>query len=573
MARLQNQKLLQTVLADYQASKRWRQGGWDQKAEEFYSLYRSQQEERGESTRHLSNLNIPYTFQVIETVVPRLVGARPEIKAQPREESDAEKAQYVGEMFSYAWELERLNDELEKVVRDALMYGTGFARCSWDKELGLPTFISVDPADAYPDITATCDRDLQYFIHEYDMTADDLISTGKYDDVVIKKLKAIESKKINERLVNSQRAMSASLANTDTAVTDTNTKINIKEWWTKDRVVAVAEGEKIIRDEENPWGFIPFVSMRDYLVPHEYYGIGEVEHIRSLQHEANSLRNQIMDNLKSIVHRMWKRRRAGGVNKNTLVTKAGGVIDVNDINDIVPLDTQAIPSQAFEMDQIIKNNIQATTSVTDFQIGTSTDSLNDTATGVTLIQEAGNQRFRMKIRHLEDFINDIGNKMLYGLQKWMPAKKVVRIIGQDAAPVFKTISRADIQGRFDIVIEAGSTQPVDRITERRNLVDILNLSQTPVIEPYVNIPELYKRVLIKYNIKDPENILKQPQEASGVEQMMTQMSPEEIDAQLAQMDPKEAQMIRDEMGRLLQDQQPESMSQPAQAAPGGQVAR
>jgi len=554
---------LETVIQDYQASKQWRESGWDSKSDEFYRLYRSQLDEREE---HRANLNIPYVFQVIETVVPRLVGARPEIKAQPREESDLPQAMIVGELFGYIWETQKLNDELEKCVRDALMYGTGFARVDWNKTDGVATFFSVDPRKLYPDVTATKDKELQYVVHQYDMTVDDLEATGKYDVSAINELRKIETKKTaDDNVVEQQRATDSGLASTDqpNVITKTNSKVQILEWWSPKRVITVAEKDLVIRDEDNPFGKIPFVSLRDYIIPHEYYGIGEIEHIQSLQAEANSLRNQIMDNTKLITNRMWKRRRAGGVNKNTLVSKTGGIVDVNDPSDIEPLDVQPLPGDVFELSQILKSDIQATTAVTDFAIGTGTTSLNDTATGVTLIQEAGNQRFRMKIRHLEDFINEVGNQMLAALQKWMSKKMVVRITNSSGDSIFNKVSKKEIQGRFDIAIETGSTQPVDRITERRNTVDLLNISAS--LPPGIaNMRELYKRVLIKYNIKDPEILIAKEAPANDVEVMMTQMQPEEIEAKLAQMPPEDAKILQEEMGKILQEKRPEAMQQAEQ---------
>ena len=73
--------------------------------------------------------------------------------------------------------------------------------------------------------------------------------------------------------------------------------VELLEYWEDDRVVTIANRAVIIREAKNPFyhGKKPFVHIINNVVPHEFYGLGEVEPLERLQHELNAKRNQRLD--------------------------------------------------------------------------------------------------------------------------------------------------------------------------------------------------------------------------------------------------------------------------------------
>src|ERR1035437_3749157 len=70
-----------------------------------------------------SNVNIPYIQSAVETMVPRIVDARPDFTVLGRTEEDQMKAEKQQELMDYFWEVAGMDATTEDFVRSALIYG------------------------------------------------------------------------------------------------------------------------------------------------------------------------------------------------------------------------------------------------------------------------------------------------------------------------------------------------------------------------------------------------------------------------------------------------------------------
>jgi hypothetical protein len=278
------------------------------------------------------------------------------------------------------------------------------------------------------------------------------------------------------------------------------------EYWEDDRVVTIANRNIVIRDEENPYrhGKKPFVRLVDQAVPHEFLGIGELEPIESLQYELNDRRNQRMDNITLILNRMWKVKNGANVDEDELVSDAGGVVHTDDMAGIDSLQMPDVTSSSYNEETLIKGDIQQTTGVSDFTRGVGSESLgNDTATGISLIQEAGNARFRLKIRNLESAIEHIGRMMVSLNEQFLSEEKAIRIMGDNGFE-WLNVKPEDLKGNFDVIVQSGSTLPSNEAVERKQIMEMFQIFAG---DPEVNQRELKKRVLETFGVKNLDKLL------------------------------------------------------------------
>ena len=88
-----------------------------------------------EIKRWQANVGIPYIQAAVETMVPRIVDARPEFTVLGRDADDQLKGEKQQKLMDYYWEVARMDATNEDFVRATLIYGTGFLQVSWKKDV------------------------------------------------------------------------------------------------------------------------------------------------------------------------------------------------------------------------------------------------------------------------------------------------------------------------------------------------------------------------------------------------------------------------------------------------------
>lgn len=547
---LENTELAKDIVNKFTSTIAWRtpyKNKWDR----FYKMYRGVLEETNYPWQ--SNIWVPLSFSTIETVVPRLVSNRPQIDILPREPNDEKYAQLMGKVIDYQWDQMNMNVLLPEAVKEMCIYGTVILKAYWYKEesnvidkqmvdeqmpeLGqveveenktiynAPKVEVVDLYDFFVDPKATTIDNAEWVIHRSMRSLDylhEMMEDGKY-----KNIKLLEDEASSFAGWDDEKQMRRNTIGISMPVEQKNDKlIEILEYWTDERVVTVANRKIIIRDQENPFrhGKKPFIVCVDQKIPHEFYGMGELEPIETLQYELNDRRNQRMDNVTLILNRMWLVQNGKNVDEDELVSDAGGVVHTDDPNAIQQLILPDVTSSSYQEETIIKADIQQTSGVTDFTRGMSSDALaNDTATGISLLQEASNARFRLKIQNIEDMmLKRLGEFMVSMNNQFLSEETTIRIVGEEGKE-FQTIKPEDIKGNFDVSVQAGSTIPGNETIMKKQIMEMYKLFAG---DPDVDQRELKKMVMkvVNPNVNFEKLLVKQEQQPGmqGMEAGMAQ---------------------------------------------------
>lgn len=495
-----NQELASQIVDKYTRARTWRQPfvtKWDR----FYNMYRSKLDETNYPWQ--SNIFVPYPYSTVETLVPRLSAGKPQIDILPVEPNDIDNARVMNTLIDFQWDQMNMNVLLPEVIREMLIYGTAIVKVCWemrkekrqvfaDVEEGNPEFGKtqieeevtvydapkvelVDLYDFFFDPTATDIDSAAWCIHRTKSTLSrlkDLQKSGIYKNVHL--VEGSSGTHSNDDKAN--RRSTSGIQDEEYYSTDED--VELLEYWEDDRVVVVANDKVIIRDEPNPYYHKSkiFVRVVDVKVPHEFYGLGEMEPIESLVYELNDRRNQRMDNVTLILNKQWKVKNGANVDEDELISTPGGVIHTDVMDGIDPIQTSDVTSSAYQEETLIKADIQQTTGVSDFTQGVGSEALaNDTATGISLIQEAGNARFKSKNNNIEEMlIKRIGELMVAMNQQYISDELLLRITG-DEGQTFERVAPDEIKGNFDVKIKANSTLPVNEAVEKKQAMEFYQL--------------------------------------------------------------------------------------------------
>lgn len=525
---LDAQELAQSIVDKFSMSQQWREPH-KQKWDEYYDMYRGVLPQK--SYEWQSNIYVPYPFSTVETLVPRLTAQKPQIDIMPTEPSDSDKAKVMNALIDYQWNMMSANVWMPEAVREMLIYGTVVVKVYWktvkenvqkfediiddpnaDEEIvqeagqvkieteettyDAPCVEVVDLYDFFVDPQATSIEAARYVIHRTWRTLEYL--KQKQKEGVYKNIKLIENMQQSGSFEDdkSSRREAANL-NDGQYYVPNNDMIEILEYWEDGRVVCVAGRSVVIRDEVNPYDhnkkiFVECVMIRP---PHEFYGIGVLEPIQTLVKELNDRRNQRMDNVTLVLNKQFIIENGQNVDEDELISTPGGAIHADSITAVQVLQQGDVTSSSYQEETLIKADIQQTTGVSDFTQGVGSDSLgNDTATGISLIQEAGNARFKAIANNLEEMmIKNIGQMMVAMNLQYMDQEKVLRIVGDDGVD-FPQVTPEEIRGNFDVVVKAGSTLPVNDAVEKKQTMEFYEIFKD---NPNVNQLELDKLVAKK----------------------------------------------------------------------------
>lgn len=297
--------------------------------------------------------------------------------------------------------------------------------------------------------------------------------------------------------------------------------IELLEIWTDKTVVTVAgNGERggfiLLRVIRNPYahGEKPFVRIVDHLVPHEFWGIGELEPLEGLQDIMNALWNSRIDNVKLVLNTMFLAVMDFIVDPADLQVRPAGVVRVTEgvplDQAVKPLNLGEVTGSSYEELGEAERMTEKVSGVSQLTAGTGSDpALGRTATGLALVSETGNARFSHKVRIAElTGFRSLARQFASCLQQYTPPEMVIRIKGEVGQMGWATITPDSIGGRFDFDVEGESSSQ----TESMRREQTLSLFQMLAADPYAKPLKIREDVLKVFGRKNIQDYLLTPQE-------------------------------------------------------------
>ena len=463
----------------------------------FYELYRNF-ETRGRQPWQ-SKLFIPKAFEVVEKIAPRLTAHDPKFVAIPKKAKATKYISILQDYLSFVWEEEKVQPKVRDWVKNMLIYGTGFVKVGWKQKTKterktetiqfegenllaeveeetlieeMPTLDLVDIFDILLDPRETSLQGGMGLIHK-----NDSVLKADLDKDVYFNIDEIRS----EREIDDKKKQKYS----DRGIQDESNEdyVTIKEYWGlfeekgvwKEKVITIANNGTLIRFDDNPFitkdrpkGMRPFVPMYDQPVPGEFYAIGEVEPIVSLQEEVNTLRNQRMDNVNLGINQLWRVDPDAGINPSQVISRPGQLIFARQ-GEIEPMFNRDVPVSAYSEEQAINRDIQTTTGTIDFTQEGGSKGFTNTATGERIRANEANSRYQYKLTNVELAIAEVGKMMLYITSVFGDQNIIIRSISDEGDQFLQVnpVVFEDAADGVEVGVDAGSTG-FDTLEDKRN---------------------------------------------------------------------------------------------------------
>lgn len=521
-----------------------------------------------------SKLFIPWSFTVVETIIPRVFARDPRWRAVARTpDFPGDGPQTVTDLLTYQWNRMGMRLKMYDYIKDSLMYSKAFAKVTWrykrktkkimepivgeddkitfeqkvrnDVEYDDPMVEIVDPADIYVDPDATTSGymgDGHYLIHRKTVPLESLKENPNYENVDQIKQSSYADEYMDKLMrydnATPQRDKHSNL-------------VEILEYWECDRLVVIANRNIILRDSPNPYYHkqIPFVELDDYRDPHRLYGQSELSVIDPLQREINSIRNQRRDYDNLQLNPVIRMVPGALRNPNSAVMAPGNVWMVSDLKSMDTFTLPALQGNSTEIENLTAQNIKMTTAIDEIGIGLLPDNpQRRSATEVVTSQQSAGKRFSMKIALLEEAVKNIG-QLVYALdQQFLDQERIIQVVGEKGAEEWVKLSPEDVRANYHIDIETGSMLPKDEVAQRKEAVELLQYI-TPIISPIVGsnpevVMPVLRMILSTYELPGINDVMSQLQKVLlGASQNAQAKAQSDAEMQQAQAANQQAQAI------------------------------
>jgi hypothetical protein len=531
-----------------------------------YKLYISYNGDRQkEIKKWQSNIFVPYVQAVVETLMPRILDARPDFAVQGRTEEDQLKADKQQQLMDYLWEISKMDQTNEDVVRSSLVYGTGYLQVSWKKDVRTYKFLKTkDLASSkyvYEDKTKTFyDAPFAEWVDNYNLWYDWHNTARQSKQFWFKRLVLTESE-IKRKYPSADKKRLALALNSpggdlqDFASVRNLVKANhqyiIKGLapltsyrgigddkynifsdqqlrmyevfeWTRPfddaycvlvggNYVPILKGAVIpIPYDFKEACFIEFPYLR---LPGEFEGHGLPMILENPQLMLNMIKNQRLDAATLSIHKMWIVNPLANINKEELVTRPFGIIYSIDPNGVREVQFSDIKASAYREEDLLKGDMRYSSGVDDFSMGGGGGA--SSATEVRHLRESTLERVRLFVNHLGDGYADMMRLWMDMSRQFFTKTMIIRIIGDDGKEMFPLVEKDDLRGNFDYrATVLPSIAGMNDIKKKQDM----DLFQLLVAMPFIDPRKLTSKVLADWSWS-LDNIAKSEEAPEQAQQM------------------------------------------------------
>jgi hypothetical protein len=310
----------------------------------------------------------------------------------------------------------------------------------------------------------------------------------------------------------------------------------------------------------------PFADLSPILMPHRHFGLSLADISMDFQTIKTQLLRQYLDAL-YIGNTPRYEVVEGQVNLDDMLTsRVGGLVRVKAPGMISPLQTQDISQSAQAGLEYFSQMTDERTGITKYNQGLDSNTLNQTATGIDLIQQSAMQRLELMARTMaETGFRRLFKLLLKESIQYQNREQVVKLTGKWVA-----IDPREWRNGFDLTIDVGLGTG-NREAQAKQLMNILTLQgqlqQFGIATPQ-NIYYTASKIPQALGHKDSDQFFTDPSKGQAPQQpnpemvkgqmaMQVQQAKAQADMQIKQMELQHSAQL--EQAKMQQSAQLEQM--------------
>jgi hypothetical protein len=458
-----------------------------------YKMFRGKQwTEKRPSYRHSEVVNM--IFEAIQSQVPILTDSRPRFEFLPQEPSDVEVAQILSEVAEHDWESGNWLFKLTDNIYDSHFYGTALGSMEWDPDakdgLGSICFEADDIFYAFPDPEARglkhkerCrffiyaePRDLDALKAKYPEHAkhmrSDLLDFFQGDKTELGDEVRFRSPVDDRSLIQTQESLtdsehSKALEITCYAFPNDIDEVELSKENSAAGLDQGADGEKALKlrypkgrklviaggvlvfDGENPYddGEFPYARLVNYTLPREFWGISEVEQLESPQKIYNKLISFALDVATLMGNPIWVVDNNSGVDTDNLFNAPGLIVEKNPNSTVERQEGVQLQPFILDLAERIRLKINDIHGAQESARGAKPEGVT-AASAVMALQEAAQQRIRLKSRNVDAYLQDLGQRYKSRVFQFYTSPRVIRLTKNGNAERYFRFHVEPVEGAY-----------------------------------------------------------------------------------------------------------------------------
>ena len=305
----------------------------------------------------------------------------------------------------------------------------------------------------------------------------------------------------------------------------------------EDALVSVV-GDELLRVEENTLGRVPIFTLSPVRDPFKVLAdvslseiVGEVQTIKT------ALMRQLLMNTVNTNNQRWFINAAGVDVKDIQQNRQYIKTNADPRGIVFPFPQQGLAPWTMSLFEYLEGALEQWTGKTRYNQGLGGSSLNKTATGINLLQQAANQRIDYIVRvFAETGVGEVFRFLVELNQRFIDQPQVIRLENQ-----MLEISPDDLKGEFDIDVntEAGVGKRNQTIQNMQLFLGMLAQAgmQIGAVTPG-EWAKAAQKLLQESGIRDPQSYVKDPEQVKqeffmALQQQMAAQQQQEEQAAMA----------------------------------------
>lgn len=479
-----------------------------------------------------SQLSPPYVFQIIETIFAMIASEHPRSRVLPEGEADIAGSLALDRLIPQQRRKDKFDAKYARFVRQALIIGNSPMKVGWESSRRkVKRRVYDELSGAMQTVEAdvnVMDQNVSDVLDASDFFWDPSVSRLEDSPYCIARwfvpyrdLKGDPNYKNLDMLKDMPRGGDARTGMKDEAIQrDRSNLVELLEYWDADRLLVVANGEILVRDQPQPFwhGKLPFVMATPVPDIYSAEGLSETELIMDIQAAIWLFLNQRIDNTRLISNAIIMYRDTMD-DPDKLVFEPGALWPVNDPGEIMMwTPNQNIGQASLEAENELKQDLLNITAAMEYLGGASSELMqNNTATGVSIMANAAQGRVLAKRQECYDPLKDKGEMEIANIQQFFRGPTQIRMPGATADVPFKfqMVHAQDIlcNASYDIENATESMNRQERRDEAMQLFQVM-VAAAPVFMQngqQLNLEPPLENVLDAFDKKDQERWLEPPQ--------------------------------------------------------------
>jgi hypothetical protein len=522
--KLKEQTIVDKISKKFDQWSAWRRP-YEKVWDECYRLYFSSTDKLKTPTR--SSVTVPIIFQIIETALPKIINVifssnEDFFECVPTDPAELERTNLVELLLAYQLAQADFFEKFMDFTKQLLMYGTSYLKVYWKvvrkwvvarelirepvsimgfklkdavygkekKEYKVverrPEVDVIDILDVFPDPEARSERDSEGVIIRSWINIDQLkeLGAGKYP--VYANVDSEDIKPDKASFTSSRHVRYAIRGTSSGNAVDAH-QVELLEYWgywdldgdgiREECYIVVANRKVLVKAIGNPFDHQkrPLVRAVMFPIPMEWFGIGLIEPVINNVHELWTIRRQRLDNINQALNRMWKANALADLDPDMLVSSPGGILWVDQLTDVEPLEQNNVTDQAFTEAAMIQTEIKDAL-IPDSAMGTpQTGRLGRTARGAQMIIGQALEKFGTAIKLIEEMALKRVLRMFYQLDlQFLDEDEVFEKTGLYGHIFDREITPEMIRAEFEIKIVAVS-DIVDKESKINRIISFMGI--------------------------------------------------------------------------------------------------